>query len=72
MPYYLAKTKFREAKPPKFRNSYWENWGPVAKIIGFIQVLFGISLSVVEIVRILYGPTNRGMSKSTIKFGSQI
>ena len=62
MPFYLPKTKFREAKPPKFRNKYWESWGPGARIIGAIQVLFGISLSVIEIVRILYGPTYKGIS----------
>lgn len=63
MPYYLPKTKFREVKPPKFRNAYWEKWGPAARIIGFIQVLFGIGLSAIEVVRILYGPTYKGISK---------
>jgi hypothetical protein len=62
MPYYVPRIKYRKAYPPKFRNDLWEHWGPLGKLIGYPQIVFGIALSVIEIVRILYGPTYRGIS----------
>jgi hypothetical protein len=44
------------------RNKYWENWGPFGNIIGIPLILFGILLSICEIVRIVYGPTHRGIT----------
>ncbi len=63
MPYYVPTTKFRKVTQPAFRNRYWENWGPLSQYIGLALLFCGAVLSVSEIVRILYGPTNRGVGK---------
>jgi hypothetical protein len=49
---------------PRRRNISWENWGCRGFLIGFPLLLFGILISICEIVRIIYGVTHRGMSKA--------
>jgi hypothetical protein len=61
MPYFVPRTQLRKIVQPAFRNKYWEKWGSLSKHIGMAMFLFGLLLSVIEIVRILDGPTNRGV-----------
>jgi len=63
MPYYIPKSRFREVGRPKFRNSCWENWGLKEGLIGAALAFLGLVISITEIVRIIYGVTNRGLSK---------
>ena len=63
MPVYLPRNELREIRQPRFRNSYWENWGPRGLITGFPLVILGITISITEIIRIIYGVTNRGIRK---------
>ncbi len=63
MPYYIPKSKLREVGRPKFRNSCWENWGLKEGLIGAALAFLGLVISITEIVRIIYGVTNRGLSK---------
>lgn len=51
--------------PTKLRNLYWENWSGWGARVGYLLVLFGVALSVCEVIRIIYGPTNRGISIKT-------
>ena len=61
MPYYVPKNKLRVVENPRFRNSSWENWGFEGLLTGIPLVIIGISISICEIVRIIYGVTNRGI-----------
>lgn len=64
MPYFIPRPRLREIRNPKFRNSCWENWGLKEAIVGSLLSLLGLLLSLSEIVRIIYGVTNRGISKN--------
>jgi hypothetical protein len=61
MPYYIPRHKLREVRSPRFRNSIWENWGIHGLIGGIPLFCFGLFISIIEIVRIIYGVTNRGI-----------
>jgi hypothetical protein len=63
MGYYIPRQKIRELKNPKFRNYFWENWAYEGYIPGVLLMFLGIALSVIEIVRIVYGITHRGIRK---------
>lgn len=63
MPYYIPRNKIREVTPPKFRNPTWEGWGLHGFIPGILLAFSGLIISIVEIVRIIYGVTNRGIRK---------
>jgi hypothetical protein len=62
MPFYIPRSKLRESPQPNFRNSCWEQWGNRGTVIGLPLIVTGTALSVVEIVRIIYGITNRGLN----------
>lgn len=68
MAYYIPRQKVRELKNPSFRNSIWENWGYEGLIPGILLVSIGIALSVNEIIRILYGITNRGIRRNLLYY----
>ena len=63
MPYFVPRNKLREVSNPRFRNSNWENWGLGGFIQGMVMILLGSAISTIEIVRIIYGVTNRGIRK---------
>jgi len=63
MGYYIPRQKIRELKNPKFRNYFWENWAYEGYIPGILLMFLGIALSIIEIVRIVYGITHRGIRK---------
>lgn len=72
MPYFIPVSRLREVRPPNFRNSCWENWGLKESILGLILAFLGFMISITEIVRIVYGVTNRGMSKVFFLFNDYI
>jgi len=51
----------KQNSTPRNRNPAWENWGFKGCCIGFPLTLFGLLISICEIVRIIYGITNRGI-----------
>jgi len=60
----LTRKEQRQARlnsTPRLRNASWENWGFKGCLIGLPLVLFGLLISICEIVRIIYGITNRGI-----------
>jgi hypothetical protein len=63
MPYFVPRNKIREIARPKFRNEIWENWGFHGLIPGVLLMSAGLTISVIEIIRIVYGVTNRGIRK---------
>ncbi len=66
MGYYIPRQKIREVKNPKFRNYVWENWTSEGYIPGILLIFLGIALSIIEIVRIVNGVTNRGIRKKIL------
>ena len=44
------------------KNKWFDNWGLFGMLFGIPLVLFGIILSIFEILRIFYGPLQRGIS----------
>jgi hypothetical protein len=68
MGYYIPRQKIRELKNPKFRNYFWENWAYEGYIPGILLMFLGIALSIIEIVRIIYGITHRGIRKKKSVF----
>ena len=63
MPVYVPKTKFRYVSRSSYRNRTWETWRLLGLLIGIPLIIFGTALNVVEVVRVLYGPTHRGLSE---------
>jgi len=54
--------ELKEITIPRNRNANWENWGFKGCCTGVLLTLFGTLISICEIVRIIYGVTNRGIN----------
>jgi len=62
MPFAIPRSKLRESPQPAFRNTCWELWGNRGNLLGVPLIITGTTISILEIVRIIYGITNRGIN----------
>lgn len=63
MPYYAPRRFYLSMFPDEERNGCWEYWRKWGYLIGIPLIILGLALSIIEIVRIIDGPTHHGICK---------